>query len=515
MRLSEIIGLIGADETAVKGGFNGEPEIDIEISGVSIDSRELNGKESAGNILFAALPGEHADGRSFAAEAVKRGAACVLAEGPIQGIGAPQIIVKDARAALSRISAALHGHPSERLCTIGVTGTNGKTTTTYLLESILNEAGTPGVLGTINYRYKGLVFDAPHTTPEAHELQAALARMVKAGVTHCVMEVSSHAISQKRVNDVAFDAAVYTNLTPEHLDFHGTMERYFDAKALLFKKLLKKKGAAIINMDCPWGRRLDAGLDGEIVRYSLSSHGADVYPIDYWLGPDRTEAEVMTPAGALSIATGLVGEYNLCNVLAALSASLAIGIDRDAVIRGIKNLKNVPGRLEKISPERGGFIAYVDYAHTGDALERAITALLRIKRGRLITVFGCGGNRDRAKRPQMGGIATRLSDISIITSDNPRDEDPLEIIKEIEAGIQGIKRFSPEDEAMEGGYAVMPERAEAIRKAVSLARDNDTILIAGKGHEAYQIVKGEKHHFSDFESLWSAIREREKSGLKA
>lgn len=513
MRLSEIISLVGADAALAGGRLNGGDA--FEITGLSIDSRELKGKALSGNILFAALPGEHADGRNFAAEAVKMGAVCVLAEGPVHGIDAPQIIVKDARAALSRISDALYGHPSKRLCTIGVTGTNGKTTTTYLLESILNEVGTPGVLGTINYRYKGLVFDAPHTTPEAHELQATLARMADAGVTHCVMEVSSHSIFQKRVNDIAFDAAVYTNLTPEHLDFHGTMERYFDAKSLLFKKLLKKKGASIINIDCPWGRRLDAGLDDKVIRYSLSSHCADVYPLEYRLGPDGTQAEVMTPQGALSIDSGLVGEYNLYNTLAAVAASVALDIDATAVIRGVRNLKNVPGRLEKIVPEGAArFIAYVDYAHTGDALERAITALTRIKRGRIITVFGCGGNRDRTKRPKMGEIATRLSDISIITSDNPRDEDPLEIIKEIEAGIKGVRRFSPEAEAT-GGYAVMPERAEAIKKAVFLARDDDTILVAGKGHEDYQIVKGIKHHFSDFESLRSAIGEREKSELKA
>jgi UDP-N-acetylmuramoyl-L-alanyl-D-glutamate--2,6-diaminopimelate ligase len=498
MRLTDIIRLFKGD-LLLDPGPN-----DAEVSGIYLDSREV---KKGG--VFVALQGENLDGRTFAGQAASKGAVAVISGARIEGISVPQIIVRDARSALSRLSCEFFGRASDDLCVIGVTGTNGKTTVTYIIESILREAGlSPGVIGTVNYRFNGRTSASGHTTPEAPHLHSMLDEMRKAGVTHCVMEVSSHSIAQKRVEDVGFRAAVFTNLTHEHLDYHRTMDGYYEAKSMLFKRLLKGMGPVpVVNMDCPWGRRLAAELSSPL-RYSLRREGVCVYPKDYRLGNDRTEATIATPGGDVDIASGLVGEYNLQNILASVSLAIGLGIDKKAVENGIASLKTVPGRLEKIGSGRGGFTAYVDYAHTGDALERALTALRAVARARVITVFGCGGNRDRKKRPEMGGVSTRLSDISIITSDNPRDEDPLEIIREIEDGIEGVPKFRPEDSPLQG-YTVIPDRGCAIKKAVSLAMTDDIILVAGKGHEDYQIVKGVKYPFSDLEALKREINGRQ------
>lgn len=480
---------------------------DADIKGISCDSRAV--KEG---FLFAAIPGEHVDGHAFIKNALDSGASAVLAERETAGVSAPQIIVRDIRAALSRISHVFYGKPSERLVVIGVTGTNGKTTTTYLLESIFRAAGfNPGVIGTVNYRYGGNVYPAPHTTPQAPDLHKILKEMADAGATHCIMEASSHALEQKRVADCAFRAAAFTNLTHDHLDYHKTMEEYFRCKALLFSAVNTGKGVSVVNIDDSWGRKLKESYPPALT-YSLRP-GADIYPVESRLADGLTEASVATPSGSIKVSSHLVGEYNLQNIMAAVGVAAALGVKAEAISKGIEGLERVPGRLEKIEskgPKR--FRAYVDYAHTGDALERALLALRRVATGKVITVFGCGGNRDRLKRPKMGEISARLSDITVVTSDNPRDEDPLEIIKEIEAGIKGMKRHEP-GVSFDGGYTVIPDRKSAIRKAVELAGDGDTILVAGKGHEDYQIVKGVKSHFSDFEELGSAIKEL--SGRKA
>jgi UDP-N-acetylmuramoyl-L-alanyl-D-glutamate--2,6-diaminopimelate ligase len=479
--------------------------LDIDITGISTDSRAI--ASSPSGVLFAAMPGEHVDGHAYIPVAVEAGAVCVLAERQTPSIKVTQVIVPDIRAALARAADLLNGEPSKKLVLVGVTGTNGKTTTTYILESILRSAGAnPGVIGTVNYRYNGREFAAPHTTPQAPELQAILREMAEGGVTHCVMEVSSHALEQKRVDSCRFRAGVFTNLTHDHLDYHKTMDEYFRCKSLLFSRLSANGGASVVNIDDPWGARLKETFP-EAVTFSLGT-GASVYPKSFSLLEGRTEAVIATPAGDVQVLSHLVGEYNLQNILGAIAVATAIGIEKESIERGIGALDRVPGRLEKL--ESNGdklFRAYVDYAHTGDALERALKALRPVTSGRLITVFGCGGNRDRGKRPKMGEISARLSDFTIVTSDNPRDEDPLEIIKEVESGIKGARKFDPESLPSEKGYMVIPGRKEAIRKAVALAGDGDTILVAGKGHEDYQIIKGVKHHFDDFEAIQEAMEE--------
>ncbi len=482
----------------------GSPDVpDASVTGIAYDSRKI-----AKGCLFAAIPGEHVDGHAFIGKAVEAGAGAVLAV-KRSDTTAPQIIVKDIRAALSKVSDTFYGSPSRRMTLVGVTGTNGKTTTTYLLESIFKEAGfTPGVIGTVNYRFNGKTFDAPHTTPQAPDLHRILKEMADSGVTHCVMEVSSHSLEQKRVADCAFSAGVFTNLTHDHLDYHKTMEEYFRCKSVLFRMLRECAGVSVINIDDDWGRVLKRDFPASIT-YGLKK-SADVHPLEYSLADGTTDALVVTPSGVVELSSHLAGEYNFQNILAAVSTACALGVSPTDASRGVGSLARVPGRLEKIeSAGQKRFRAYVDYAHTGDALERALFALKRISSGRVITVFGCGGNRDRLKRPKMGEVSARLSDVSIITSDNPRDEDPLDIIKEVEAGVKGVRKYSPDEAAVDdgSGYFVIPDRAEAIRKAVSLAKEGDTILVAGKGHEDYQIVKGKKSHFSDFEELDSAIKE--------
>ncbi|CAG0933393.1 partial UDP-N-acetylmuramoyl-L-alanyl-D-glutamate--2, 6-diaminopimelate ligase, partial [Planctomycetaceae bacterium] len=452
----------------------------------------------------AAVPGEHVDGHSYIGAAVSSGAPVVLAQRKTPSIEATQVIVPDIREALGRTADLLYGEPSKRLVLIGVTGTNGKTTTTYILESILRKAGAnPGVIGTVNYRYNGKVFPAPHTTPQAPELQAILKEMADEGVTHCVMEVSSHALEQNRVGHCRFRAGIFTNLTHDHLDYHKTMDEYFWCKSMLFSHLDGNGGASAVNIDDPWGRKLKGSFPAALT-FSLKD-GADFCPRSFSLLEGRTEAVIATPTGDLAISTHLVGAYNLQNILGAAAAASAVGIGNEAIKEGIEGLERVPGRLEKLESKARDFRAYVDYAHTGDALERALEALRPVTRGRLITVFGCGGNRDRTKRPEMGAIAARLSDLAIVTSDNPRDEDPLEIRKEIEAGMEGARKYGAGSVPSAKGYMVIPDRKEAIRKAASLAGSGDTILVAGKGHEDYQIIKGVKHHFDDFEVLSEAM----------
>jgi len=480
---------------------------DVEVTGISLDSREIEQ-----GVIFAAMPGEHVDGHEFIKDAAAKGASAVLAEKVTEAIPVTQVIVRDIRAALSEVSARFYGEPSKRLKLVGVTGTNGKTTTTYIIESILKEAGfTPGVIGTINYRYGGRIYPAPHTTPQAPQLQKVLKEMADSGVTHCVMEVSSHSLEQRRVGDCVFSVVVFTNLTHEHLDYHRTMEEYFGCKKTLFKMAAEAGGAGAVNIDDEWGVRIKKEFPGSLT-YSLK-HGADIYPLTYSLLHGRTEAEISTPAGRVTVSSHLVGEYNLQNILAAISAGYALGMDLSAVAAGIDSIERVPGRLEKIEasgPKR--FNAYVDYAHTADALERTLNALKNITTGRIITVFGCGGNRDRLKRPRMGEVSARLSDITIVTSDNPRDEDPLEIIREVEAGIKGMEKCGPGPLSGKKCYMAIPVRSEAIKRAVDMAQNGDTVLLAGKGHEDYQIVKGQRLHFSDFEALNNAIKGLSKEG---
>jgi UDP-N-acetylmuramoyl-L-alanyl-D-glutamate--2,6-diaminopimelate ligase len=467
-----------------------------EITGIAYHS----GAVRPGN-LFAALKGAERDGLDFIAEAEANGAAACLSAWPKPpSTGLRWVQVADAREALALASANFYGHPSERLKTVGVTGTKGKTTVTYLLEAVVGEAGgVPGVVGTIEYRRPGLRHQAARTTPESTDLQRMMAEMLAAGVTHCIMEVSSHALSQKRVWGISFDVAVFTNLSGEHLDFHGTMEDYFEAKKKLFF-LNHKRNASVVNIDDPWGQKLISELPMKTITFGFEP-AAIVRAAKPVMSEKGLEFQVVSPGSTMSIQTGLVGKYNIYNILAAVSAALAMNIPAQAIVQGIKSLRAIPGRFEKV-PNGRGLLIVVDYAHTDSALEHLLVTAREFKPRRVILVFGAGGNRDKAKRERMGRVAARFADRTIITSDNPRNEDPLEIIAAIESGF--VKENSD-------AYEKVPDRRQAIARALSLAERGDAVLVAGKGHEDYQIFKDRTIHFSDVET----IREILESGEKA
>ncbi len=481
----------------------GNPELDC--LGLECDSRRV--KEG---YVFVAVEGTAQDGKRFVTDAISRGAICVVTE---EKVNVPnhitQLIVEDTREALSRMASRINGVPSERLTMVAVTGTNGKTTVSYLVSSILEAAGREcGIVGTTGYGWKERNIRAELTTPDPLTLQKILRQMADHGVTHCVMEVSSHALVQKRVLGCGFDVMAFTNLSQDHLDYHGSMEEYFRAKRELFlnPSYRREDAVAVINMDDEWGRGLLEDTE-DSVAYSIKSSDADVYPVEYSLKRDGIRAVVESPQGRVRIRSSLVGEHNLQNILAALSVAEALGISTEAIEEGIATLKGVPGRLEAVSTT-DDIYAYVDYAHTPDALERVCRVLRNFTEGRLITVFGCGGNRDRAKRPLMAKAVAEYSHVAIVTSDNPRDEDPMKIIEDIEVGLRGIEKCKPEDLPAERCYMVVPDRKEAIGLAVKIARPHDTILVAGKGHEDYQIIGGRRLHFDDREVLKEAISER-------
>ena len=480
----------------------------VEIKGIAYHSGAVEQ-----GFLFAAIPGLKEDGKKYIPQALSRGACALLLEQPLEGEAAVQVIVPDAREALARLSSAFYGDPSSALTLIGITGTNGKTTTSYLLEAILTAAGkSAGVMGTVNYRFQGRVFPAPTTTPESLDLQRNLHAMREAGVTHAVLEVSSHSLDLQRVRGCDFDVAVFTNLTRDHLDYHGSMEQYFQAKQLLFTQCLgdsqKEKRFAVLNVDDPKGEELAPVSCGTVFRYGIERRG-DVWPQAHEESPGGLKFRLSTPRGSLEAESPLIGRHNLSNILAAVSAAEVLGIPHPAVVSGIAGLKRVPGRLERV-PGDGGIHVFVDYAHTPDALERALETLQRVRSGRLITVFGCGGDRDRGKRPEMGRVAAARSDLAVITSDNPRTEDPLKILEEVEEGTRKTARKRYEVSArsngwLEPGYAVIPDRREAIREAIGAARPGDMVLIAGKGHEDYQILGRQKIHFDDREEAAEAL----------
>jgi UDP-N-acetylmuramoyl-L-alanyl-D-glutamate--2,6-diaminopimelate ligase len=474
-----------------------------EIEGICFDSRRCEA-----DFLFVAVAGLKSDGHLFVPEAVRRGAKAIVYEKEIaRHASYTSIRVRDSRRALGVLGKNFFGNPSGALGLVGVTGTNGKTTVTYLLESILREAGhEPGVIGTVNYRWGQTVLAASHTTPESFELQRLLAGIREAGVSHVVMEVSSHALELRRVEDCEFDLGIFMNLTRDHLDFHGTMEDYYASKKRFFTDLLagEKNGrrqGRIINIDDPWGRRLAEELGAK----GLTTFGIDSIAFvqakeaDLSLGEIR--AEIETPAGAFPLRAPLSGRFNLYNILAATAAAFHLGIPLSAIQRGIECAKPVPGRLEKIS-ESGEPAVFVDYAHSEDALKRVLQNLARFRQGRIITVFGCGGDRDRGKRPLMGRAAAEESDLVIVTSDNPRTEEPLAIIGAIEGGIDAsvMKKVSPGEIRTAGAgktYTVVADRREAIGMAVGLASPDDIVLIAGKGHEDYQIIGTKTFPFDD------------------
>ena len=456
-----------------------------DVTAVAFDSRRVEP-----GAVFVAVRGRHADGADFAAEAVRRGAALVVSESRARpGTEGRWAQVGDARLALAELAAAFHGDPSRELTVVGVTGTNGKTTTTYLLAAILEAAGRPcGRLGTVTYRIGAAEAEAPLTTPEAPDVQGLLRDMVDQGVAACVMEVSSHALAMRRVDGTRFDAAVFTNLTRDHLDFHADMAGYFEAKRRLFD-MLPPGAPWVVNLDDPAGRRL-AGMAGRPVTYAVADGGAEVRPERVASTRAGTRLEVRTPRGRLRLRSPLPGRVNAYNVLAAAAAALALDVPPPAIEQGVAGLAGVPGRFEVVSSPDDDVWVMVDFAHTDDALRAVLGAVREFGTGRLVSVFGCGGDRDRDKRPLMGAVAARLSDLVVLTADNPRSEDPDRIIDQIRTGVL----------ATAGGgcrHLAIPDRRAAIERAVAEAEPGDAVVIAGKGHEREQVIGDAKLPFED------------------
>ena len=475
---------------------------DPEVTAVCYDSRRV-----VAGAIFVAVEGFSVDGHRFIPDAVARGAVAVVCRKPVEA-DTTVIQVADPRAALALLATRFYGWPAECLTLLGVTGTSGKTTVTYLLERILVKAGyRPGVVGTINYRYGGQIFDNPVTTPESADLQQILRQMVDGGTTHVVMEVSSHALDLHRVDGCRFDVAVFTNLSHDHLDYHGDMERYWQCKRRLFVDYLKPADGrqtvrAVVNTDDPRGKALAEELGALVLRSAVKGPG-DVAVRQVVRDLAGLRGTIGTPQGDIDFTSPLVGDFNLENILSAIGAALALSIAPAAIAAGIDACGCVPGRLERIM-EGGERFVFVDYSHKPDALENAITALRKLTTGRLITVFGCGGDRDRTKRPVMGEIAARRSDLTVVTSDNPRSEDPLAIIAQVEEGVRKVcsqrMEISEWGSAWQGrGYVVQPDRRAAIAAAIHAAREGDAVLIAGKGHETYQILADRTIHFDDRE----------------
>ena len=457
--------------------------------------------------LFVALPGTKTDGGEWLDDAYARGARAFVTGRPYERQGAANIVVPDTGEALARLAARFYGEPTRGLQLAGITGTNGKTTTAYLLEAMCAAGGrNAGIVSTVAYRWAGVCIPADRTTPGPLELQEIFSRMAAGGVRTAIMEVSSHGLKQQRVGQCHFDAALFTNLTPEHLDYHVTMDDYFQSKRLLFNGLLpsseKLVKTAVINIDDPRGPELARSCTCPVVTFGISR--GDVHAEEHDITLEGISAELFTPRGHVAIASRLIGRYNLSNILGAVALAQVLGLPAAAIREGAAAMAGAPGRMERIENSRG-VLVFVDYAHTGDALENVLNTLRETGAGRIITVFGCGGDRDREKRPVMGAVAARLSSTVIITSDNPRSEEPGAIISQIEAGVaaRGLARLDAPSAAE--GYYVVPDRRAAIAQAIGMAQRGDVVLIAGKGHEDYQLIGSEKIHFDDREEARRAL----------
>jgi len=468
---------------------------DIDIKGVVCDSRKVRE-----DFIFVAIKGNNLDGHKFIKEALDKGAACIIVvgneRGPTSFIScqinergrASFIKVHDTRKAYAKLCSNFYKNPSKRLKVIGITGTNGKTTTTYLIEAILKKAGAScGRITTIDYNIGAKVLNASNTTPDAGLLQELLKDMADENINYCVMEVSSHALHQNRANSVRFHSAMFTNLSKEHLDYHGTMDEYFFCKKRLFEQL-KEENYAVINIDDRYGKRLIPTVICNVISYGFSKE-ARVKAGGVKITIKGSNFLLFTPEGKIEIRTPLIGRHNIYNVLAAVSLALEEGVDLNTIKETISEFKPPPGRMQMINNSCDGFSVYVDYAHTDDALGNVLACLATLKKERIITVFGCGGDRDKAKRSRMGKISAKFSDFVIITNDNPRGENPADIIEQIKKGIPGDFK----------NYLTIEDRKQAIEKAIQMAKENDIILIAGKGHETYQIFKDRRIHFDDRE----------------
>jgi UDP-N-acetylmuramoyl-L-alanyl-D-glutamate--2,6-diaminopimelate ligase len=476
----------------------------VVMSGVAHDSRAVSP-----GAVFVAIHGQRLDGTQFAADAIARGAAAVVAESPAPaGIDVPWLTTTDARLALAELAAIFHDRPSERLTVVGVTGTNGKTTTTYLAASVFDAAGRPcGRLGTVTFRVgpsARFERDASHTTPEASEVQAVLREIIDNGCTACAMEVSSHALALHRVAGMRFAAAIFTNLTRDHLDFHGDMASYFAAKRRLFE-MLPAGAPAIVNVDDPRGAELAASLP-RVVTYAID-RPADVRARAVHSSLQGLAFDVETVRGPVAIRSPLVGRPNAYNILAVVAMGVALDLPTTAIERGVAALERVPGRFQVVSGPADDVRVVVDYAHTDDALKNLLETARPLTEARLIVVFGCGGDRDRTKRPLMGAVAARLADLVVLTSDNPRSEDPARIIDEIRLGLQP----TPEPGAPHrrtADVAANPDRRRAIDQAIRQARPGDLVVIAGKGHEKYQVIGDRTLPFDDVEVARLALGQR-------
>ena len=469
-------------------------DVDVEITSVTGDSRL-----AVPGSLFIAVPGFKTDGANFIDSAVSKGAAAVVSE---TAVNVPLLVeVDDARIALALIAANFYGRPAGKLSLVGVTGTSGKTTTTKMIESILDSSGEPaGLIGTIEYRAGDERLTADRTTPDAVVLQQWFAKMVDAGVRHAVMEVSSHALALKRTHGIRFDAAVFTNLSQDHFDFHKDFEDYFAAKRILFNQIDRSRKSAIVNIDDEYGRRLARELGDCVVTFGRGAN-ADIRPLDgFDISVRGLRGRLATPMGELRLDSRLLGAPNLYNWLGAVGAALSVGIDIATVEAGIRSLSVVRGRFEYVEGDEGdeGPTVIVDYAHKPDALEKLLQAVRDLADDRrVVLLVGCGGDRDKDKRAKMGAIAARLADHTVLTSDNPRSEKPEAILDDIESGMLGA-----------GNYARISDRREAILRTILDASNNDVIVIAGKGHESYQVIGDQVVHFDDREEAQRALKTR-------
>ncbi len=485
MKISELLN--GIEYISVDGATG------CMVNGVTCDSHYVRS-----GYLFVAISGYQEDGWIFAGSAIGRGATVIVSEHSmddcrkVEGCDAAArknicfVQVLDSKLALAELSSAFYGNPSQSLKMIGITGTNGKTTTAYLIDEILKSAGKhPGMLTTVQYDIGQRSIPAVRTTPEAPVLHDLLSQMKKVGCQSAVMEVSSHSIVQKRVAGIDFDVAVFTNLTRDHLDYHKTMEEYFEAKAALFCSL-GSAAVAVINIDDKWGRQLayDSKVTAKIITYGIADD-ADVKASDIAVTLAGCSFKVETPAGSAEVNIKLLGRFNISNALAAVGAGIGLGIDLDVVVGALSRAECVAGRLEVIRVVNGPQV-FVDYAHTDDALMNVLQTLREITKGKLFVVFGCGGDRDCSKRPAMGKVAEKLADYSILTSDNPRNEDPIKIINDIADGFRCSEK-----------YEIIEDRKQAIVRAISLATDNDVVLVAGKGHENFQVFGNTTVAFDD------------------
>jgi UDP-N-acetylmuramoyl-L-alanyl-D-glutamate--2,6-diaminopimelate ligase len=472
--------------------WKGNP--DADMLGVSYDSRAVQQGD-----LFVAIKGEKTDGARYVAQALENGAVAVASEQEIDpGSQAAAILVPDARRFLAEISQILYGNPSAKLSLVGITGTKGKTTTTYMMESIYRSAGLRSCLGgTIEMKIGDQSFHSSHTTPESSDLLKFLHQAAEEGCTHGALEVSSHSLVLKRVFGTRFAVGVFMNLTHDHLDFHKDMETYFRAKQLLFSPE-NDYGltAAVINADDAFGKRLAGEVRMPVVRFGFD-HPAEIRVLEYRSRMDGSDLELETPAGKMQFRMHLIGRPNVYNTMAATGAALSLGIGADAIRAGIEAMTGVPGRMELVK-EGQDYTVIVDYAHSPDSLDNLLKTISRLPHKKIITVFGCGGDRDRTKRPVMGEIAAKRSDLVIATSDNPRSEDPLAILKEIEPGLR--KGSAP--------YEIIPDRRQAIESAIAMAKTGDAVVIAGKGHEDYQIIGKQVVPFDDRKLAAELIRSR-------